>query len=132
MRYQLMNALQERLGDCQRENIQYSRWKAAVAPLICIAFISFIGFCFFMVAAGQDTSANDGKVVRTNWLGAIIITIFNFFGPVPIVALALLLLIPSVIWLVFRVRTPPIMDTIWPGARPPRRTAKKGKTVPES
>jgi hypothetical protein len=124
MRDQLMDALHERLANWKRAQIVHSRWRAAVAPSIILAFLAFIGFCFFMVATGHDEGANDGKPVRTNWIGMIILAIYDFFGPIPIVVLAMLLLIPTVIWLVLRVRTPPIMDTISPATTVGR---KKGR-----
>jgi len=81
IRDDIMKNLHERLG-WKREVIEFSRLKASWPPLVVIGLFGFITFCFVMVALGHDKDGGGGKVVRTNWIGAIFVWVFNTLGPV--------------------------------------------------
>jgi hypothetical protein len=116
----LMEALHGILG-WKREVIEYSRLKASWPPLVVIGLFGALTF-FFLMAALHPEQEGGGKVVRTNWLGAIFVWVFNFFGPFGVVLLGLPFVLAGVAWLVMRMIHPPIMLTLTP--RPAGRSRR--------
>ncbi|MFO0812373.1 MAG: hypothetical protein U0796_04090 [Gemmatales bacterium] len=110
---QILQVLHQTLGESwKREVIEEPRWKAALLPLGCTLLFGFIAFCILMTALGHDKSSGS-KTVRTNFIGAIIIGIWNLLGPIGALVAVLLLLMPCVVWLVWVLVKPPINDTIY-------------------
>jgi len=119
-RDEIMEALRERLG-WKREVIEFSRLKASWPPLVVIGLFGFMTFCFIMVALGHDKGGGGGKVVRTNWIGAIFVWVWNTIGPVGVSLLGGSFVLAGVAWLVARLIHPPIMLTLTP------RSGKRSK-----
>jgi DNA-directed RNA polymerase subunit RPC12/RpoP len=119
-RDELMESLEERLG-WKREVIEVGRLSASLAPLAVIGIFGFITFCFVMAATQPDSSGGGSKVVRTNFLGLIFVWIYNIFGPIGVVLLGSPFVIGGIVWLVMRLRKPPIMLTLTPRRRRGRR-----------
>ena len=118
-RDELMEALEERLG-WKSQVIEVGRLKASLAPLAMIGIFGFMTICFVM-AAIQPESGGGPRVIRTNWLGAIFVWVFNIFGPVGVVLLGSPFVIGGVVWLVMRLRKPPLLLTLMPGRRGGKR-----------
>jgi phage FluMu protein Com len=122
-RDQILDALGERLGpDWKFTTEQLGRLRASVPPVTCLVLFGFIAFCFFMVAAGND-SGSGSRTVRTNWLGAILIAIYNFLGPTVATIIVGLIALLCVVWLVAVLVKPPILGTWSP--RPARKKKRR-------
>jgi DNA-directed RNA polymerase subunit RPC12/RpoP len=119
-RDELMEALEDRLG-WKSQVIEVGRLKASLAPLAVIGIFGFITFCFIMAAIQPESGGGGTKVVRTNWLGAIFVWVFNIFGPVGVALLGSPFVIGGVVWLVMRLRKPPLLLTLAPGRRGGKR-----------
>src|SRR5205085_2022668 len=115
-RDEIMQALEERLG-WKQQVIELSRLRASWPPLVVIGIFGFLTFCFVMAALHPEGDRGGTKVVRTNWLGAIFVWVFNIFGPVGVALLGAPFVMGGVIWLVMRMLKPPILLTLAPGGR---------------
>jgi hypothetical protein len=109
----ILKAIRNRLGlDWKREVKEYSRLRASMEPLIVIGIFAFVTFCFFMVGRGEDSGGS--HTVRTNWIGLILIWVYNLVGPWGVVAIGGLFTALGIVWLVARLLKPPLMCTISP------------------
>jgi hypothetical protein len=125
-RDEILKALRGRLGPgWVREVKEYTRLRASLEPLIVIGFFGFITFCFYMAGAHPETDKSGGKVVRTNWLGAIFVWVYNLLGPWGVVCVGGLVIALGVAWLVARMIKPPLMLTLKPGEAPRRRKRRE-------
>lgn len=115
-RDEIMDALHERLGkNWKREEIEYGRLKAALAPLGLTALFGFICFCMFMAAIGADEGGSGTRVVRVRGgLAALFYACLKFLGPIPTLLLGLVFVAGGLVWLGMRLHTPPIMLTLRP------------------
>jgi hypothetical protein len=130
-RDEIKDALRERLGGGWKEKVvEYSRLRATVEPLIVIAFFGFVTYCFYMAGAHpeDDKSSSGGKWVRTNFIGAIFIWVYNLLGPWGVVSVGGLTIGLGVLWLVARVIKPPIMFTLAPARPAPSKKARSRAT----
>jgi hypothetical protein len=114
-RHEIIDVLQERLGPgWRRDEVEYTRLRAMLAPLGFIAFFAFLTFCFYK-ALTSPSEGSGGKVVRTNIIGAIFVWVANLLGPVGVIVLGSVFIIGGCVWLVMRLQKPPIMLTLKPG-----------------
>jgi hypothetical protein len=119
-RDEMMAALERRLG-WKRQVIEYSRLRASWQPLVVIGIFGFITVCMVLAALHPESDQGGTKVVRTNWIGAIFVWVFNIFGPVGVALLGTPFVLAGVIWLVMRMIRPPLMLTL-----APRRRGERG------
>jgi hypothetical protein len=115
-RDQTMDSLQHRLR-WKRQIIQHNRLQAAWPPVVIIGFFGFVTFCMVMAARHPEGDSGGTKFVRTNWLGAIFVWVFNIFGPVGVALIGAPFVPAGVVWLVMRMMRPPIMLTLTPQKR---------------
>jgi hypothetical protein len=128
-RDEILRALRDRLGpDWERQVKEYTRLRASLEPLIVIGFFGFLTFCFYMAGAHPEADKSGGKVVRTNWLGAIFVWVYNVLGPWGVVSIGGLVVALGVAWLVARVIKPPLMLTLTPRQAPRRRKRTEARS----
>jgi hypothetical protein len=126
-RDEIVKALRQRLGpDWERKVKEYTRLRASLEPLIVIGLFGFLTFCFYM-AGTHPESDSGGKTVRTNWIGAIFVWVYNLLGPWGVVCLGGLVIALGIAWLVARMIKPPLMLTLTPREAPRRRKRRSDR-----
>jgi hypothetical protein len=133
-RDEVIEVLRQRLGlGWKKKVVEYSRLRAALEPLLVIAFFSFVTWCFYMAGAHpEDDKSSGGKVIRTNIIGAIFVWVYNLLGPWGVVSLGGLCIGLGVFWLVARLMKPPIMFTLAPAnTTKPETKAKRKRELQE-
>lgn len=109
----VMDELEQKLGEeWERETRTSNRWQLAILPLACLAFASFLAFCMYMVATGQDNSTGGTKTVRTNAIGIVILAIIQFLGPAGALVVFLIAIAVILVWLLAVLIKPPVYDTL--------------------
>ena len=92
-----------------------------------IGVFGFATWCFYMAGAHPEDDKSGGKTrwVRTNFIGAIFVWVYNLLGPVGVCALGGSIVALGVAWLVARLLKPPIMLTYTPAPERPRRNRRE-------
>jgi hypothetical protein len=102
--------IRRRVGsEWQYERRDLNRFQATFAPLLVIAALAGIfAFFVFIAWAFQQPAEGGGRVVRTNIWGVIVAYTVGWLGPLWTGIVGGLCIMLSLVWMAFRIITPPI------------------------